>query len=481
MNKNEYFKKIPKVDVLLAEEKVQSLCEEYGRSIVVECIREETENLRNLISAGAEADISGVLDNFFEHLEEKVLSAAELPLRRVLNATGVILHTNLGRAPLGRAQMEKALEILCGYSNLEFDLETGKRGRRHAHYAETIAKVTGAESAVAVNNNAAAVTLMLSALAKGKEVLVSRGELVEIGGHFRIPEVIEQSGATLREVGTTNRTRISDYEKAVTEETGALLKVHTSNYKVVGFTEEASVEELAALGKKYHLPVLVDLGSGVLVNLEKYGIAHEPTVQENLKKGADLVSFSGDKLLGGPQAGIAAGKKAYICAMEKDPLMRSFRPDKFTIAALTATFREYLDEKNAEQKIPVLRMLSRKTEELKEQAEKLLEELQKTDIAKADIQITLRAEASLSVVGGGSLPMEKLPGYALTIRPQKMSCERMAEKLRHLDIPVIAHIKDNKIWLEMRTIMPEELPELKKELKIFLADVCGNRTHPGRD
>lgn len=334
MNKSEYFKKIPKVDVLLATEEMQVLCEEYGRGAVVDCIREETEKLRKLISEGSEEQIQKAFDGFVKALVGKIQESTQLPLRKVINATGIILHTNLGRAPLGRAQMERITEILCGYSNLEFNLENGKRGRRHDHYKEIIQKVTGAESAVAVNNNAAAVTLMLSALTKGKEVLVSRGELVEIGGHFRIPEVMEQSGARLREVGCTNRTRISDYENAITEETGALLKVHASNYRVVGFTEEASLEELVALGAKYNLPVLADLGSGVLINLEKYGIAHEPTVQETLKKGADLVTFSGDKLLGGPQAGIIAGKECYISAIETHPLMRALRPDKFTIAAL---------------------------------------------------------------------------------------------------------------------------------------------------
>ena len=313
-----------------------------------------------------------------------------------------------------------------------------------------------------MNNNAASLTLIFSALAKGKEVIVSRGESIEIGGRFRIPEVVEESGARLKEVGTTNRTRISDYEKAITESTGAILKVHTSNYKIVGFTEEASLEELAELGKKYNLPVIMDLGSGVLVNLEKYGLAHEPTVQEAVKAGADLVCFSGDKLLGGPQAGIIVGKKDYIQMMESYPLMRAIRLDKCLIVALEATLREYLDEERAVKTIPVLHMIARPLTELKEQAETLAAELQGCREA-AEILV----EESLSMVGGGSLPGETLASYAVTLQPKNLSCEKLTEALRQFSMPVIAHIKNEKVWLDMRTVAAEEAGQIAKDLKYF--------------
>ena len=309
--------------------------------------------------------------------------------RRVINATGILLHTNLGRAPLGRRQMEAAYQAMAGYGNLEYELEEGKRGKRQNHYQKLICQVTGAEASVAVNNNAAAVTLILSALARNREVIISRGELVEIGGHFRIPEVMEESGSVLREAGCTNRTRIDDYRKAVTENTGAFLKVHTSNYKIIGFTESPSVEELVEAGKEYHVPVIVDLGSGVLVNLEKLGLSHEPTVQEMLKKGADIVCFSGDKLLGGPQAGIITGKKKYIEIIENHPMMRALRLDKCTTAVLEATFREYLKEETVWENIPVLNMLRRQTEELKSQAEEIKAALLK-DGFEGKIQVSGR-------------------------------------------------------------------------------------------
>ena len=316
-----------------------------------------------------------------------------------------------------------------------------------------------------MNNNAASLTLIFGALTKGKEVIVSRGEAIEIGGKFRIPEVIEQSGAILREVGTTNRTRISDYEKAITEETGALLKVHTSNYKVVGFTEEASLEELAALGKKYNLPVIMDLGSGVLVNLENYGLAHEPTVQEMLKKGADLVCFSGDKLLGGPQAGIITGKKSLIEELEHYPLMRAIRLDKCLIAALEATFREYLDEERAIKNIPVMRMIARTAEELDIQAKKVLNMLR----ARCEESIlSVQIEPSISMVGGGSLPGETMESWAVTMEPKGTSCDVLSKKMRELEVPVIAYTKNDKLWMDMRTILPEEVELLVKSLEMVM-------------
>ena len=464
MNRNDYLKNIPKVDRILKEHSIQALCDAFGRGLVTEAVRYELANLRSLICAGKEEEIDRALRDFMIELPEKIREFSAFSLRKVVNATGIILHTNLGRAPLGKVQMDAVMQVMAGYSNLEYDLSTGTRGKRTEHCSSWITRVVGCEHAAVVNNNAAAVTLMLSALSKDKEVIVSRGELIEIGGKFRIPDVMKQSGACLREVGTTNRTRISDYEKAITENTGAIMKVHTSNYKIMGFTEEASVEELAELGARYHLPVIVDLGSGVLINLEKFGLTHEPTVQEMLKKGADLVCFSGDKLLGGPQAGIIAGKRKYIEKMENHPLMRTFRPDKCTIAALAATFREYLEEDRAIKNIPVLSMLSRSPYELKEQAETLSSLLQ-----HGNFPACLSVEESITRMGGGSLPGEELPGYAVTISPISMSCEKMAAKMRKMPTPVVAHIKDNLIWMEMRTIPENEVAQLSQDLIRFFA------------
>ena len=460
MNANEILRKLPKVDFLLNDVNIQNLCQEYGRGFVTDCIREELDRMRMMALSGELETVEASLADFAKMIEKKVQEKSEYSLRKVCNATGIILHTNLGRAPLGQIHLDAMSQAICGYSNLEYDLECGKRGKRWLHYGDLAAEITGAEAAIAVNNNAASLTLIFGALAKGKEVIVSRGESIEIGGRFRIPEVIEQSGAVLKEVGTTNRTRISDYEKAINENTGAILKVHTSNYQVIGFTEEAALEELVELGKKHNLPVIMDLGSGVLVNLEKYGLDHEPTVQEQVRRGADLVCFSGDKLLGGPQAGIVVGKRKYIEELEHYPLMRAIRLDKCVIAALAATFREYLDEERAVKNIPVLRMIARPLKELKIQAELLAEYLK--DCEKwAEIQV----EESRSMVGGGSLPGEILASFAVTIRPFHMSCEVLTEKMRHLDIPVIAHIKNEKVWLDMRTVTPAEVEMLGKELR----------------
>ena len=455
MSVKELFRRLPKVDILLQDEVIAVLCEEHGRGFVVDCIRAELDHARALISAESLAAES-YLNNFIKNVENRVKLESEYPLRKVINATGIILHTNLGRAPLGKVHLDAISQAICGYSNLEYDLETGKRGKRWTHYADLISKIAGTESAIAVNNNAASLTLIFGALSKEKEVIVSRGEAIEIGGKFRIPEVVEQSGAVLHEVGTTNKTRISDYEEAINENTGALLKVHTSNYKVVGFTEEATLEQLVELGKKYKLPVIMDVGSGVLVDLEKYGLEHEPTVQEQVKKGADLVCFSGDKLLGGPQAGIIVGKKDYIQKLEHYPLMRAIRLDKCAIAALAATFREYMDEASAVKNIPVLHMIARPLEELKAQADALAAELMADEG-----QWTVQAEESESMVGGGSLPGETLGSYALTIQSDKMSLEELREKMRNFKVPVIAHIKEEKVWLDMRTVMPGDVEILK--------------------
>ncbi|MBO6164506.1 MAG: L-seryl-tRNA(Sec) selenium transferase, partial [Lachnospiraceae bacterium] len=338
MDKSAWYRKIPKVDILLEMPEIRLLREKYGHEIVMDKIRVQMEELRRKIgAAGSEEELEAAGESIRalpQAIEESVQEQHKPRVRKVINATGTILHTNLGRAPISREQAEKLTDIVTGYSNLEYDLAAGRRGERYSHFAQLLCRLTGAEDAMVVNNNAAAVMLVLSTLAKGGEVIVSRGELVEIGGKFRVPDVMAASGADLVEVGTTNKTHFSDYKEALTERTKALLKVHTSNYRIVGFTESVGIDELKPLAEAHGIPVIEDLGSGVLIDLEKYGLHHEPTVQESIRAGADVVCFSGDKLLGGPQAGIIIGKKKYIQAMKKNQLTRALRVDKFTVTAL---------------------------------------------------------------------------------------------------------------------------------------------------
>lgn len=461
MEKKDVLRRIPGVDTLLQEPELKLLSRQMGKQTVTSVIREELEKVRKkIISCENPEEGEALLSGLRQQIRIQVEKKSHSSFQRVINAAGILLHTNLGRAPLGTRQIEAAYQAMTGYCNLEYELEEGKRGKRQSHYQKLICQVTGGEAAVAVNNNAAAVTLILAALARNREVVVSRGELVEIGGHFRIPEVMEESGSILRETGCTNRTRIEDYRKAVTENTAALLKVHTSNYKIVGFTESPSVEELASAGKEYHIPVIVDLGSGVLVNLEKFGLPHEPTVREMLEKGADIVCFSGDKLLGGPQAGIITGKKKYIEKIENHPLMRAMRLDKCTTAVLEATFREYLDEENAWENIPILKLIRRQKEELKIQAEEIKKALLESGF-RGEIQV----QEDTSMIGGGSLPGETLSDVAVSIKPEKESTEEFAARLRMQSVPVIVQIKNNRVFLHMRTVFAEEKEILTEMLK----------------
>ncbi len=447
MDKKLLFRRIPKVDVLMEDEKIKKMTEQYSYDSVLEAVREEQEKLREFIGScedeeAAEKEIASLP----EHIEQRIAYLYRPNMSKVLNGTGTILHTNLGRAPLGTAHLNQVARIAGGYSNLEYDLEAGRRGERYSHFEKLLCRITGAEAAMAVNNNAAAVMLILSSMARGGEVVVSRGELVEIGGKFRIPDVMEQSQAVLKEVGTTNKTHLSDYEEAVSDGTRAFLKVHTSNYCIVGFTESVPISDLIPLKEKYGIPVIEDLGSGVLVDLSKYGLQHEPTVQDSIKSGADVVCFSGDKLLGGPQAGIIVGKKRYIDKMKKNPLTRALRIDKFTASALEIVLKEYLSEERAVQNIPVLRMITRKIEDIKEEANKFCGMLKD---AKLDAEIeVIECE---SQIGGGSLPMERLPSMAVTIRPLKITTACLEERLRHLPIPVIGRVVNDRILLDMRT------------------------------
>ena len=448
MNKNQLYRNIPKVDVLLEMEIIQLLIEQYGRETVMEAIREEMEALRAFIGACEEEEkIVRQIQDLPQQIVRHVERLHTPNMRMVINGTGTILHTNLGRAPISQEHVSKLADIVTGYSNLEYNLEAGKRGERYSHFEQLLCKLTGAEAAMAVNNNAAAVMLILSSMAKGGEVIVSRGELVEIGGKFRIPDVMEQSGASLVEVGTTNKTHYSDYEEAITENTKALLKVHTSNYRIVGFTDTVTIDDLVPLAKEHDLPIIEDLGSGVLIDLSKYGLTYEPTVQDSIRKGADVVCFSGDKLLGGPQAGIIIGKKKYIDQMKKNQLTRALRIDKFTATVLELVLQEYLSEEKAIQNIPVLRMITETEEEVAHRAQNL-----KRMLRRAGLAAEFGLEKCESQIGGGSLPLERIPSMAVTIKPEKMSVPQLEEKMRHLEVPIIPRTANDTIYLDVRTI-----------------------------
>jgi L-seryl-tRNA(Ser) seleniumtransferase len=435
----ELLRKLPKVDALLRSSYLGETVEKLGEKAVTEAIREEVDALRREILAETRGELPG----------EDVLCAAvirrarenSLPhFRPVLNGTGILLHTNLGRACLSEPAARAVYDAARGYSNLEYDLEKGCRGSRYSHVEDILCRLTGAESALVVNNNAAAVLLVLSALTKGGEVIVSRGELVEIGGSFRIPEIMESCGAKLREVGATNKTHLSDYENAIHDNTRAIMKVHTSNYRILGFSETPDLSDLVKLGHERGLPVIEDLGSGCLVDLHRFGIHDEPTVQDSLRAGVDVVSFSGDKLLGGPQAGIILGRKKYLDCLKKHPLNRAMRVDKMTLAALEATLRSY--EADRENEIPVLAMLGAAPEELKEKAEKLQKTLTERGI---DCEVI----PTCGQVGGGSVPTKELPSFAVALGGNANALE---EKLRRNPTPIIGRIHEGKFLLDVRTL-----------------------------
>lgn len=455
MQKTNLFKMIPKVDEILEDERIKSLLNQIPRKLVVDSIREEIDNLRKDIKEN-KVDEEGIVRRnqiLIELVLKRANKKSSYKLRRVVNGTGIILHTNLGRALINREVMENVVDIVTNYSNLEFDIEKGERGSRYSHLKDILTEITGAEDAMVVNNNAAAVLLVLSTMAKGKEVIVSRGELIEIGGSFRIPDVMEQSGATLKAVGTTNKTHLYDYENAINENTAALMKVHTSNYRVLGFTSSVSIDELYTLKEKYNLPLIEDLGSGVLIDISKFGLEYEPTVQDSIKKGVDIVTFSGDKLLGGPQAGIIVGKKKYIDQMKKNPLTRAFRVDKFSISALEATLRLYLDEKIAVEKVPTLNMLSMSIEKLDLKAQKLYALLNEK---VKDEGLSFHIVDSFSEVGGGSLPLERIPTKCVMISLKGLSVNEFEKSLREYDIPIITRIYKDNIFIDLRTVREDE-------------------------
>ena len=448
MERQEILRGIPKVDELMQQEAILALREELPTAAVRAAVREELDGLRQAILAG---DVCVLPEeaSLCEAICRRAREDALPSLRPVINGTGVVLHTNLGRACLSQRAADAVTAVARGYSTLEYDLAKGQRGSRHDHIETLVCQVTGAEAAMVVNNNAAAVLLILSALGKGGEVITSRGELVEIGGSFRIPEIMVQCGCTLREVGATNKTHLRDYENAIGPETRALLKVHTRNFKIMGFSQSVPLDELVALGREKGLPVIEDLGSGSLVDLEQFGIHDEPTVQQSVKAGVDIISFSGDKLLGGPQAGIILGKAEYIRQLKRHPLARAMRVDKMTIAALRETLYAYTDEALACREIPVLAMLGAKSHQLREKAGVLCAMLQEQGV-KAQVVPTQ------DQVGGGSVPTQLLDAWAVAIDPGQMTVDQLEEKLRLRPLPIIGRITHEQYILDVRTLMERD-------------------------
>ena len=448
-------RQIPSVDKLISAEGAEALIEDYGRNVVVEAARTVLKELRLKMkrTKGSQPpkrqfSQEAILRKITESLKDKMTSS----LTKAVNATGVILHTGLGRAVLPREAQSGVKSVIEGYCTLATDIETGQRGHRDVHLNDLLCELTGAEAANVVNNNAAATMLILNTLAKGKEVIVSRGQLVEIGGSFRLPEVMEASGAVLREVGTTNKTHLRDYTAAISEETGAIMRVHHSNYRILGFTEEPAVEELAELARKHNIPFIDDLGSGALVDLKDFGIETEPLVQRSIKAGVDVACFSGDKLIGGPQAGIIIGKASIIQRIRKNQLSRALRVGKLTIAGMEATLRLFLSREKLHDSHPVYKMFSLSLKEVGKRAQKIAKELQAQISEKVEITIIDGG----SQVGSGSVPVETIPTKLLRIKPASGSAENLARKLRHCKPPVFTRIHKDSVLFDFRTIQKDE-------------------------
>jgi L-seryl-tRNA(Ser) seleniumtransferase len=447
---DELYRLLPQVDEMLRTPAVAELSARYGRSAVQQALRERLQHLRQSIAVGQAhaSDITRALANLVEGLPVMIERHRHQNLRRVVNGTGVMLHTNLGRAPLAPSAIQAIVEAARGYSTLEYNLEQKERGSRQDHVRQLLTEITGAEDAYVVNNNAAAVLLVLSALTAKREVIVSRGELVEVGDSFRIPEIIEQGGARLKEVGSTNKTHLRDYERAISSETAALLKVHTSNYRIVGFTAAVEASDLVALAHAHGLLAIWDLGSGVLVP-----DFVEPTVKDAVAQGLDLVTFSGDKLMGGPQAGVIVGRRAHIEVIKRHPLARALRIDKLTLAALEATLRLYRYSET-EGEVPLLSMYRRTTAQLQTAAESLVAAINGIDSLRA------KAVASVGQMGGGAMPTQEIPSVAVAITSDKLSATQLEESLRNAAVPVIARMVQDEVWLDMRTVLSGEADDI---------------------
>ncbi|GIT69342.1 MAG: L-seryl-tRNA(Sec) selenium transferase [Chloroflexota bacterium] len=449
------YRDLPSVEAVLAD--LNDIIHTYDRSWIVDLVRGQLKTARELIKSG-DQNIKG--HDIADGVRDSVKSLTQPVPRQIINATGVVIHTNLGRSPLSEESIESVKQAAIGYSDLELDLSSGRRGSRQAHVQKLLTQLTGAEASLVVNNNASAILLGLTALAFAKSVVVSRGEAVEIGGGFRIPDVLLQSGASLVEVGTTNRTYISDYEKAINDDTGAFLKAHASNFRVEGFTAAVEPQELVALGTKRGIPVLHDVGSGCFLNTEDYGMAHEPTPQESVRAGVGLTFFSGDKLLGGPQAGIVVGTRSLISILERHPLARAVRIDKLSLASLTMTLQHYLLNES-EKKIPIWRMISASAEDIKDRA----------NLLKEGLEVQSTVVESRSPIGGGSLPGETLPSWVLAIHCGDTAggADRVLNNLRKCDKPVIGRIADEQVLLDPRTVLPEQDADLKRSLRLALS------------
>jgi L-seryl-tRNA(Ser) seleniumtransferase len=465
------YRNIPSLDALLADGAVLPLVEEFGREAVVSAGRAALDDVRTVIASSASAaegapapDVSaaGLVERLRSRLERRFAPS----LASAVNATGVIMHSGLGRAVLSAAAGQALAEVASGYSTLALDLDSGKRVPRDRHVEGLLRELTGAEAATVANNNAAATVLILNSLAQGKEVVVSRGQLVEIGGSFRMPDVMATSGAILREVGTTNKTHLRDYEAAVTDSTGAILRVHHSNYRIVGFAEEPGIEELAALGRARGVPVVDDLGSGALIDLEPYGLSAEPLVQASVRAGADVVCFSGDKLIGGPQSGIIVGKAAWIQKIRRNPLARAFRCGKLTLAALESTLKLFLAPDKLAERHPIYRMLALTPDDLGRRAKRLAASLRKSLPASVAVSV----EDGASQVGSGAVPVETLPSKVLAVRSPSLAPEVLARRLRFLTPPVFARIHKDAVLFDLRTIQPGEDAVVERALAKILAE-----------
>lgn len=476
----ELLRKLPAVDEILKEGRTKQWLEAYPRVLVLDAVRAALDRRRKAIleaggqsSAQTMSEQSIAMPGILDEAETVLKELSEPGLKPVINATGVVVHTNLGRSILSEKAIQRIIEVGRSYSNLEYDIPAGERGKRYVHVEGILRRLTGVEAATAVNNNAAAVLLCLNTLARGKEVIVSRGELVEIGGSFRVPDVMERSGAILHEVGTTNKTHPKDYEKAINENTGLILKVHTSNYKIVGFTKEVSPGELSTLGKKYNLPVMWDLGSGSFIDLATYGAGNEPTVQQAVDSGVDVLTFSGDKLLGGPQAGMILGKKTWLDPIRSNPLARALRIDKLTLAALDATLSQYLDREKAVKEIPTLWMLTQPLSEIERKARLMADGLK--SISDKELSIFIQEDTSQS--GGGALPTGNFPTRTVCIRHERLSANHIESHLRLGRPHIIARIKEGMVVFDPRTLNDDEIGKIVEAVKNILTSSKSQASH----
>ena len=460
---------IPPVDKLLEQADIAALMTRYSRGLVVKAVQKRLAALRGTIVTADNVRLQVLKSSIGivrgEEIEQEIISFSKPLLQRVINATGVILHTNLGRSILPDEAIEHMSVVARCYSNLEYDLQSGERGSRYGHVQELLCELTGAESAFVVNNNAAAVLLALNTLSCGREAIVSRGEIVEIGGSFRIPDIMSRSGACMVEVGTTNKTHISDYENAITDKSAVMVKVHTSNYRILGFTSQVDVPSLIDLAETHKLHVIADLGSGSLIDLSHYGFEHEPTVQEVVQTGADVVTFSGDKLLGGPQAGIVVGKKEVVEQLIKNPLNRALRIDKLTLAALESTLRLYLDRESVIRRVPTIRMITVTAKAIEQRAAAFIQRIR----PRLPLDISIGLEEDTSQIGGGALPLQRVPTRVIVLSSSSLPVEQLERRMRGHKPPVIARIHRDQVRIDLRTVAEQEEGELEAALISCLA------------